>query len=154
MKRTHRLICQIMMSLSSPPEARNLPFSDHRTQFTHPAHRKFKTDHIFKASHWSPAQKRETVTVQSLSWCLASVIRSTTTHSSKNNNGLSTHPFSVSPRRVHFTSQLKLCDEKNKLFPSKNMEQTTSRYPRTHTAHTQDATLAQKHAKIVTLCNA
>ena len=112
MKRTHRLICQIMMSLSSPPEARNLPFSDHRTQFTHPAHRKFKTDHIFKASHRSPAQRRETVTVQSLSWCLASVIRSTTTRSSKNNNnGLSTHPFSVSPRRVHFTSQLKLCDE-------------------------------------------
>ena len=30
-----RLVCQIMTSLSSPPEARNLPLQDHRTQLTH-----------------------------------------------------------------------------------------------------------------------
>lgn len=35
---TYRLVCQIMTNLSSPPDARNLPFPDQRTQFTHPAH--------------------------------------------------------------------------------------------------------------------
>ena len=29
-----RLVCQIITNLSSPPDAKNLPFDDHLTQFT------------------------------------------------------------------------------------------------------------------------